>query len=80
MAREKLDFVLPASLKLRKEIEDLPGRVDRERREYDVRNVVDDLNAEKTHEYVTFCFFSAYLCCLLTDTYVLYFFLYTGCP
>jgi len=44
MAREKLDFVLPASLRLRKEIEDLPDRVDRERREYAVRHVVDDLN------------------------------------
>ena len=44
LAREKLDFVLPTSLKLRKEIEDLPERVDRERREYDVRNVVADLN------------------------------------
>jgi len=44
LAREKLDFALPASLRLRKEIEDLPGRVDRERREYDVRRVVAELN------------------------------------
>lgn len=44
LAREKLDFALPTSLKLRKEIEDLPDRVDRERREHAVRHVVEDLN------------------------------------
>ncbi|MBA3251367.1 MAG: DUF1992 domain-containing protein [Geodermatophilaceae bacterium] len=49
LAREQLDFALPNSLRLRKEIEDLPGRVDRERREYAVRHVVDDLN-ERIHQ------------------------------
>lgn len=44
LAREKLDFVLPTSLRLRKEIEDIAVRVDRERREYGVRKVVEELN------------------------------------
>lgn len=50
MAREKLDFALPTSLKLRKEIEDIADRVDRERREPAVRQVVDDLNERITQE------------------------------
>lgn len=44
MAREELDFALPTSLKLRKEIEDIAERVDRERQEPVVRQVVEDLN------------------------------------
>ena len=44
MAREKLDFAMPVPLRLRKQIEDIDDRVARERREIDVRRVVDDLN------------------------------------
>lgn len=44
LAREKLDFALPTGLRLRKEIEDLPARLDRERTESAVRRIVDDLN------------------------------------
>ncbi len=45
MAREQLSFVLPTSLALRKEVEDLPKTVQPLWREDDVREVVDDLNA-----------------------------------
>jgi hypothetical protein len=44
MQREQLSFVLPTSLALRKEIEDLPETVRPLWREGDVREVVDDLN------------------------------------
>lgn len=50
LAREKLNFVLPTSLQLRKEIEDIALRVDRERREHAVRQVVEDLNERITRE------------------------------
>jgi hypothetical protein len=44
MQREQLSFVLPTSLALRKEIEDLPETVRAMWREDDVRELVEDLN------------------------------------
>ena len=44
MAREQLSFVLPTSLALRKEVEDLPKTLAELHREEDVRELVDDLN------------------------------------
>ncbi len=44
VARERLDFALPTSLKLRKEVEDLPARLDRERQEMPARLLVEDLD------------------------------------
>lgn len=44
MQREQLSFVLPTTLALRKEIEDLPETVRPLWREDEVREVVDDLN------------------------------------
>ena len=44
MHREQLSFVLPTSLALRKEIEDLPETVRPLWREDDVRELVEDLN------------------------------------
>ncbi|MBA3524352.1 MAG: DUF1992 domain-containing protein [Geodermatophilaceae bacterium] len=44
VAREHLDFALPTSLKLRKEVEDLPARLDRERQEMPARLLVEDLD------------------------------------
>lgn len=44
VARERLDFALPTSLKLRKEVEDLPARLDRERQETRARHLVEDLD------------------------------------
>jgi len=43
-AREQLDFALPTSLRLLKEVEDLPARLDRERQEMPARLVVEDLD------------------------------------
>lgn len=50
LAREQLDFALPTSLKLRKEVEDVADRVDRERRENAVRHVVEELNERIARE------------------------------
>src|SRR6476659_1116775 len=44
MAREQLSFVLPTSLALRKEVEDLPQALEPLWREDDVRELVEDLN------------------------------------
>lgn len=44
MAREQLSFVLPTSLALRKEVEDLPKTLASMHREQDVRELVEDLN------------------------------------
>ncbi len=44
VAREQLSFVLPTSLALRKEVEDLPTTLAGMHREEDVRELVDDLN------------------------------------
>ena len=44
MAREQLSFVLPTSLALRKEVEDLPKALESLWREDDVRELVEDLN------------------------------------
>ena len=45
MAREQLSFVLPTSLALRKEVEDLPKTLAPLWREDDVRELIEDLNA-----------------------------------
>lgn len=45
VAREQISGVLPPSLALRKEHEDLDERLDRERTEHAVRRVVADFNA-----------------------------------
>lgn len=44
MQREQLSFVLPTSLALRKEVEDLPDALRSLWREEDVRELVEDLN------------------------------------
>ena len=44
VAREQLSLVLPTSLALRKEVEDLPTTLAGVHREQDVRELVDDLN------------------------------------
>jgi hypothetical protein len=44
LAREKLTMALPTSLQIRKEAEDILNRVARERRESEVRRIVDELN------------------------------------
>ena len=44
MDREQLSFVLPTSLALRKEVEDLPKALEPLWREHDVRELVEDLN------------------------------------
>ncbi len=44
MERERLTFVLPTSLALRKEIEDLPDTLSTEWSESTVREIVEDLN------------------------------------
>jgi len=44
VAREQLSLVLPTSLALRKEVEDLPTTLAGVHREHDVRELVDDLN------------------------------------
>lgn len=44
MAREKLTMALPASLQIRKEVEDLAARVAKERQEAAVRRIVEQLN------------------------------------
>ncbi|MBA2555425.1 MAG: DUF1992 domain-containing protein [Geodermatophilaceae bacterium] len=44
MAREKLTMALPTSLQIRKEAEDIQTRVAKERRESQVRRIVDELN------------------------------------
>jgi hypothetical protein len=42
--REQITGVLPATLALRKDVEDLPGQVDRQRTEAEVRATVAELN------------------------------------